>query len=252
MPKFFRSVFQAFVLLLVLGLNACNRYYQPASMEYDKLRITPESPRSQFIGELLKPYSDSVNASMNAVIGEAAAPLEKKLPEGALGNLLADAVKSEAEKSYGVKVDAAFINYGGIRLQQIPAGPVTVGKVYELMPFDNLMIIQRLKGSVLQELLDNIASRGGWPGAGVTYIIKDKKATEIKLGGLPIDPSAVYVVANSDYVANGGDNCEMLKTIPQENKGILVRDALISYLAAFATRGEKINATLENRVQYAQ
>lgn len=252
MSKLFRSVLQAAILLLVLGLNACNRYYQPASMEYDKLRITQDSPRSSALGELLKPYSDSVNASMNKVIGEVAAPLEKKLPEGPLGNLLADAVKAEAEKSYGLKVDAAFINYGGIRMQQLPAGKITIGKVYELMPFDNLMILQRLPGAVLQDLLNNIASRGGWPGAGVSYIIKDKKATEVKVGGKPLDPAAVYVVANSDYVASGGDNCDMLKAIPQENKGILVRDALISYLAAFAGRGEKINASLENRVQNAQ
>ncbi|MBC6492967.1 5'-nucleotidase C-terminal domain-containing protein [Flavihumibacter stibioxidans] len=252
MSKFSRSVLQASAVLLALAFTACNRYYQPASMQYDKLRITQDAPRSAAIGELLRPYSDSVNASMNTVIGETAVVLEKKQPEGVLGNLLADAVKSEAGKLYGVKVDIAFINYGGIRLHQLPAGPLTLGKVYELMPFDNIMIIQRLKGSVLQELLDNVASRGGWPGSGVSYIIKDKKATEVKVGGLPLDYSATYIVANSDYVASGGDNCDMLRSIPQENKGVLVRDALISYLGAFAKRGEKINASLENRVQYAQ
>jgi 2',3'-cyclic-nucleotide 2'-phosphodiesterase (5'-nucleotidase family) len=54
-----------------------------------------------------------------------------------------------AEQKFGKKVDAAFINYGGIR-SYIAKGEITVGKIYELMPFDNLIVLQDLKGAVFK------------------------------------------------------------------------------------------------------
>ncbi|WP_290795784.1 5'-nucleotidase C-terminal domain-containing protein [Flavihumibacter sp. UBA7668] len=239
-------------LLTICTAIACTGSYSPATVQYDKVRITTESPKDKNLEQLLKPYSDSVNHSMNIVVGELERELEKKLPEGTLNNLLADAMQVEASKAFGVPVDAAFVNYGGVRTSQLPAGPITIGKVYEIMPFDNLLIIQELKGSVLQQLLNRIAERGGWPSAGVQFTIKDKKAVDVLVGGKPLDPSANYIVANSDYIANGGDDCDMLTPIPQQNKGVLVRDAFLHYFQSITAAGKKINAQIENRVRYAQ
>ncbi len=236
---------------MAVGLVSCGRFYQPSSLQYQKVQVTAEAPRDAALLTLLKPYSDSVNLNMNTVIGELSQTLDKKLPETTLGNLMTDAVKAEAERIYGTRVDAAFINYGGIRLMQLPAGPLTTGKVYELMPFDNLLILQELPGAVLQQFLDNVAARGGWPVSGLTYTIQNKKAVDVRIGGQSLDPAKTYMVANSDYVANGGDDSNMLKTIPQNNKGYLVRDALLQYFSAYAKRGEKITAPTENRIRYA-
>lgn len=54
----------------------------------------------------------------------------------------------------------------------MPKGDVTRGRIFEIMPFDNLLILQKLKGTVLQEFLDIIATDGGWPVAGITMQIK--------------------------------------------------------------------------------
>ena len=75
---------------------------------------------------------------MNTVIGFSTIGLTKKLPESGLGNLIADAMKEMAQKKYATKVDAAFVNYGGIR-SYIPKGEITIGKIFEIMPFDNLI-----------------------------------------------------------------------------------------------------------------
>ena len=239
------------VLLAVVAITGCATSYQPNKVQYDSVRITDKAPKDAQVQALLKPYSDSVNSSMNKVIAELAIAMEKKMPEGTLNNLLADALLSEANAAYG-KVDAAFVNYGGVRISQIPAGPITIGKVFEVMPFDNLLIIQELKGSVFQEFLNKIAERGGWPVAGVQFVIKDKKAQDILVGGKPLDPQATYRVANSDYIANGGDDCDMLRKLPQINKGILMRDAFLQYFEAQTKQGKKLNAQLENRIRYAQ
>ena len=85
------------------------------------------------MGSVMKPYSDSVNKSMNDILGIADITLEKKSPEGTLGNFMVDAFYTMAREKHNMAVDVAFINYGGIRLTQLPAGNVTRGKIFEMM-----------------------------------------------------------------------------------------------------------------------
>jgi 2',3'-cyclic-nucleotide 2'-phosphodiesterase (5'-nucleotidase family) len=120
------------------------------------------------------------------------------------------------------------------------------------MPFDNLLILQKMSGVQLQQLLDLTALRGGWPLAGITMEIKDKKAVNIKVGGQPLDMTATYTIANSDFVANGGDDASFLRAIPQITNGYLMRDALLDYIKKLKADGKNISARVENRVKYAQ
>lgn len=242
-----------FIYCLLAGslFSACKTHYQPSAVQYEQFRIQQQAPQDPALQTLIKPYADSVNQTMNQVIAEVGVNLEKKLPESNLGNLMADAAFHEAERVFGKKVDMAFINYGGIRVSQVTAGPLTLNTVFEMMPFDNLLVVQQLPGTVLQLFLDNVASRGGWPCTGIQFVIRDKKATEVLIAGQALDPAKTYTVVNSDYVANGGDDCDMLRTISQENRGFLVRDGLIHYFKGFMERGEKISATIENRVRNA-
>ncbi len=178
----------------------------------------------------LKPYADSVNSSMNEVLGMLEAPLTKSWPECSLGNFMTDAYLERAAQKFGKKVDIALMNYGGIRLNSMEPGNLTKRQLFELMPFDNLMVLLELTGKQLQDCMDNIASRGGWPVSGATYTIENNKATKLMIGGMPIVPGNKYIMAVSDYVANGGDDSNVLKGIPQMNIGYLQRDALIEYV----------------------
>lgn len=233
-------------------LLSCHTAYVPTKAVYEDYRITAGLPRDSSMIRVMEPYRDSVNRSMNVVVGVAAVDMEKAKPEGALGNFMVDAMLWAAKEKFGVPVDAAFTNYGGIRINQLPKGEVTRGKVFELMPFDNLLVLQQVKGSVLQQFLDLTAASGGWPVAGITMQIRDKKAVNVKVGGQPLDPNKTYTVANSDYVANGGDDAAIFKSIPQQNKGYLLRDALFDYISALKAQGKNISATVENRVTNAQ
>jgi 2',3'-cyclic-nucleotide 2'-phosphodiesterase (5'-nucleotidase family) len=189
---------------------------------------------------------------MNDVLAVTTVVLEKKQPEGGLGNLLADAMRLKATEKFAMQVDAAFINNGGVRLPALSVGNITRGKVFEVAPFDNLIILQKLTGVQVQAFLDYVAGRGGWPSSGIRFQIKDKKAINIEIGGKPLDLSAEYTIANNDYVINGGDDCVELKNIPQINKGYVFRDAVIEYLQQITLLGKKISNTIENRVSYAQ
>jgi 2',3'-cyclic-nucleotide 2'-phosphodiesterase (5'-nucleotidase family) len=109
-----------------------------------------------------------------------------------------------------------------------------------------------LDGKQLQQLLTHIAGRGGWPISGGSYIIKNKEAIEVAIAGEAIRAENTYTIALSDYVANGGDDCSFLTTIPQVNNGYLLRDALIGYVKSVSASGKTISKTSANRVTIAQ
>ena len=199
------------------------------------------------IQSMLLPYRDSVDKAMGKIIGSSQIAMKKQQPESELGNFMSDCMRTMAARKFHTNVDIAFVNYGGIRAD-LPQGQITLRNIYELMPFDNLIVLQQVKGSVLHQLLDHIATKGGWPVSGLTMRIHNKKAVQIKINGKQLDENQIYVVANSDYVANGGDDCEMLKPIPQLNNGYLFRDALINYIQELTADKKTIQATIENRV----
>lgn len=247
-----KDLFAIPVLLLffLTGLS-CNTAYQSESLQYKNYQLTAAMPVDSYAINLLQPYSERINRTMNDVVGIATIAMDKQLPESTLGNFMVDAFYVMAAEKYNTKVDLAILNYGGIRLNQLPAGNVTTGKIFELMPFDNLLILQKIKGDVLQQLLDHIASKGGWPLAGVSMQIKDKKAVNVMIDGKTIDPNAVYTMVNSDFVANGGDDAAMLRSIPQITNGYLMRDAIFDYIKKLKSQGKNIESKIENRVSNA-
>ncbi len=235
----------------LIAAGSCTRYFRPASLGYTNYQVKTDQTADTALAALLLPYSDSVNKSMNEVVGVSTVMLEKKRPECTMGNFMTDAILEMARQKFGKRVDVAFVNYGGMRMTQVAAGELTRGKIFEMMPFENLLVLQEIKGSVLQEFLDQIAAWDGWPVAGMTMQIKDKKAVNVLIGGKPLDPTAVYVVANSDYVANGGDGLTFLRSIPQQNIGYLVRDSFFDYIKWLKAQGKNIAPKLENRVTHA-
>lgn len=242
-------IFFSYIVLLAAGFG-CRAIYQSQTLQYKTYPVAAKQSADPLVNNLIKPYADSVNKSMNDVVGYTEQDLSKTRPESTLGNFMADAFFYMAKIKYKVPIDVAFMNYGGIRLTMLPAGEVTRGKIFELMPFDNLLILQKMKGDVLQQFLDLVAEHGGWPVAGLTMKIKDKKAVDVMIGGKPLDTEKVYTTVNSDYVANGGDKAEMLKKIPQITNGYLMRDALFDYIEELKKQGKKINAETEGRVIY--
>lgn len=235
-------------IIFLLFLFACNKAFIPVKTEYEVKRITAQLPADSSMLRITQVYRDSINKSMNEVIGSLQSSLEKRQPSGSLNNFMADALLQMAREKINANVNIAMVNYGGIRLTQLPAGNITRGKIFELMPFDNYLIVQEMKGDVLQSLLDLIAERGGWAIAGANFQIQNKRAVNVLIEGKPIDAAKTYFVANSDYVANGGDNANMLKNIPQQNKGYLMRDALIDYVE----KNKTLTANDEKRITNAQ
>lgn len=201
-----------------------------------------------YIDSMIYPYREHLDSSMNEVLVYAAKDLVKAKPESNLGNLLADACLIMAEEYSKKHVDLAILNYGGIRVPSINKGSVSLGNVYELMPFDNYLVLMNLDGASIKQLLDLIALGGGWPVSGLSFEIENAEAKNVKLAGKPLDLNKQYTIAISDYLANGGDNLELLKAFKQENTNVLLRDAFIEYFKKLAANDKMLDANVEGRI----
>jgi 2',3'-cyclic-nucleotide 2'-phosphodiesterase (5'-nucleotidase family) len=245
-PNFQSKFYTLFIALQCLVIVA---FTQNLKVSVGNYRVDGNAKKDSAVSALIKSYKSNINNTMNTVIGFSVDGLTKKQPESGLGNFMTDAMLLMAEKKIGIKVDGAFINYGGVR-GYIPKGDVTIGSIFELMPFDNLLILQTISGDSLQAFLNHVASRNGWPISGITFTIVNKMATNILVNGQPFDSAKTYTIANSDYIINGGDDVKMLKTFKQINKGYLIRDALIDYVKMQTEKGKSIDAKTEKRIVY--
>ncbi len=238
-------------LLLLLLTAACSqpRFYvqEHSGHQYP---IRKGDPADSSLASLLRPYKQGVDTQMLVIIGHTDIPLTKAQPESTLGNFITDAMVVAAQQ-IDPKVVAAIGNYGGIRLPYIAPGPITRGRMYELMPFDNMLTIVDVPGTVLQQFCDMIAARKGWPVSGISFAIKDGQAVEVQIGDAAINPAAVYKLALSDYNARGGDNCEFLKPLKKRTTSVFLRDAMIEYVAALAAAGKPLHPLLQKRIRYA-
>lgn len=239
-------------LVLFFFVSACKSSYQSTTVQYLDYKVSSKEKADSALLTMLKPYADSLNKTMSDVIAVAGIDLVKKQPEGTLNNVLADAMFVIGQEKFKTHIDAAFLNYGGVRLNVLPAGNITRSKVFEVAPFDNVIVLQKMNGDTLQFFLDMVAIRGGWPCSGISFQIKDKKAINVNVGGKALDPGTEYTIALLDYVANGGEEFSFLKTIPQQNNGDLFRDAVFSYFSRFQQAGRQVTAKIENRITHAE
>ncbi len=223
---------------------------KPAQLLYKDYQINRSLQTDTNLIHFLQPYTDSITKEMNTVLGFSNTTMYKKQPESPLGNLMADCLKLYAATWFETNVDAAIVNYGGIR-SYLPKGDIKLETIYEIIPFDNLIVLQKINGNTLHQLLDLVAYKGGWPISGVAMKIKDKKAVDIVIRDAPLNDTTVYTIAVSDYLANGGDGCSMLKNIAQQNKNYLYRNALIEYIKSFTGAAKPVSANIENRITNA-
>ena len=227
-------------LVLWAGLAGCRTPYHLAGQTTSRLTIDGAVPTDSSTLRWLAPYKQGLDKNMNETLANLSERLDKKAPESALTDLLADALLAQATKRYGKPIDVAHLNYGGIR-NGLPAGALTTGNIFEVMPFDNQLVVLTLTGNQLNQFMDQVAAHDEALVVGGVHVrLVNKKATTTLDKGRAIRPAETYAVAMSDYVANGGGGVDFLKTITtRENIKYLIRDALIDYF-----RAEGKNSTL--------
>ena len=169
------------------------------------------------IAEAAKPLDEI----RNKVVAEAAGPLGGdrevcRAQECELGNIIADAMLDRV-KDQGIQV--AIQNGGGIRAS-IDEGPITMGEVLTVLPFQNTLSTFQVTGAVLKDALENGVSQveegaGRFAQvAGLTYAFDASKpagerVVDVKVAGEALDPEKLYGVVSNNYVRGGGDGYAM-------------------------------------------
>ena len=145
-------IVQAWEHALVLGVLDLTIESGRITSVSDRLEnITPATvKKDEKVAAIVENYSGQVRQSMGKVIGEATVDLNAenaRSTESNLGNYIADIIRRESG------AEAAIINGGGLRTS-ILKGPVTVGNIYSVLPFNNYIIAIRLTGQQIKDALE--------------------------------------------------------------------------------------------------
>lgn len=254
----FRKYFFTFFLSATLFVSACNHQSAVTGVEvgYAEMNKT-EFQYDSATDKILKPYKDSLDKLMNVIVGhcEMAMPKERDKPETLLGNFVADIcllkIKSLDYNSASVAGTISLFNNGGLR-SSLPKGDITRGNIFELMPFDNELVVLTLSGKKMRELIRFVSMSSGQPMSGMKLgIHPDKTPATIFIGGQAFDSTKTYQVITSDYLANGGDKMDFFKNpVKIQTTGILIRDAIMDYCIAETKQGHTLSAKLDGRFYY--
>ena len=242
-------ILRFFYLILLFCFSSCTYiYYTGTKSEFYSTELFQD--KNALIDSTAMPYRQKVEQEMNVNIGSVEAVLKKEQPESNLGNWACDAVLEQTELYTGKEIDFAVLNYGGLRIGSIAAGNISKGKIFELMPFDNSLVIVELSGQELPLLFIHMITKGGWPISSNLKLVGDKEGNikSVSIKGLTlIDPDKIYRIATIDYLANGGDNCSFFIGKNQIETAVFLRDAMIENIEKKHKSGQKINASKDGR-----
>lgn len=209
------------VFLAGASLNSCTptRFYN-SRIEGTKTAITDSLHDQQQIEAFIAPYREHINKDLDSVLAFSPETLDKGKTinkwQTTIGNLLADVTLEKANRLFiqqqNKKVDICLLNHGGIRAI-IPQGNVTTRTAYNVMPFENSLVIIALRGEQIMEIADYFTKeKKPHPLSGMRIVLSaDGNVKEVTVQGNKIGRDNIYHVATSDYLSNGGDNMEFFK-----------------------------------------
>ncbi|ASW74621.1 5'-nucleotidase [Chryseobacterium piperi] len=207
---------------------------QVANVQTQKnISINKELKNDEAFIKVIEPYKQKLDKEMNQKISHSNVDLTKQGDNSNLGNLLADYTFEGADewtKNHLKKnVDAALINIGGIRTS-IGKGDILLKNVFEVMPFENEVVIVKMKGTDLQGLFQYYAKNQVNNPVSHLYIeTSNGQPVKTFINGKAVNPDQDYYIATSDYLALGGDNMSFFAKGESIPTGIKMRDLFIDY-----------------------
>ena len=209
--------------------------------------VTPDP----IVTALIDKY-DALSAPLaNSVIGTITSDLTRTpnaAGESALGDVIADAqLAATTQAGFGEAV-VAFTNPGGIRgnLDFLSGGPefdgeVTYGEAFSVQPFGNSLVTMTLTGEQIDTLLEQ-----QWVGQPFPRILQVSDGFSYEWSasapdGMRVDPASVvingavlnllatYRVTVNSFLADGGDNFQVLVEGTNRLGGEIDLDALVTY-----------------------
>jgi len=241
------------ILGLILAFTSCKRspvYLQ--RIEGKQIAISEKITKDSTVISLVAPYKEQLEDDMNQVLAYAPTDLTRSrdMVETNMGNFMADLCYKRGNQIFNEKtgetIDFVLLNIGGIRAN-ISKGDVTTKNAFEVMPFENSMVVVELSYEKINELLDYLAKSGNphptskhWQ-----FVFADEQVVSVTRKGGPISKDETYYVLTSDYLQNGGDRMYFFRDpISLVDLDYKIRTAIIDELIEIDT----ITAKVDGRV----
>ncbi len=216
-------------ILLFILLSACKHYYTPVQTiaTHSELKDFKNDSVSIFF---IAPFKKELDVKMNEVIAYCDSALTKDGTESSLANFVMNAVEYSVNKTNPeLKKIIPTVNRGGLRIN-LPKGDISVRTIYELMPFDNEIVILKLNPAKLKEAVNYFCDNGKLFTNYLEFYCDKKNGINLKIHGEILNENSEYTIITTDFLANGGDNCTFFSNpLYYSNTGIKLRDAIIDY-----------------------
>jgi 5'-nucleotidase / UDP-sugar diphosphatase len=164
------------------------------SWSWKRIPISGSGPVAADVDQQVKRWEGEVTKVVDTPIGES----RRRLKRADLKPLIERAMAAE------MQTDFAFVNNGGLR-DELPEGRVLARHIWNIMPFDNIVVVAKVRGSELPAVIAQ---------------------------GRQIDPGRIYTLATTDFSADNQGTPGSLGTtgLTFTTEGPLLRDVLIEWI----------------------
>ena len=242
------------IFILILLIFSCSKKNNYNKIGKEQIKIDSFYLADSKIQSFIKPYKKAVQDSLSQVLCYSLKSHSKSDSElnSAIGNMIADAVFEIAsplfKKNYNINADFVLLNFGGIR-SELPSGEITIETAYKIMPFENTVVLAKMKSQVIKEMINYLISEPkAHPISGMKIEInRENELKKFKIQNKPLIANRDYFVLTSDYLLKGGDNMNFFKKSDSIfTLELKIRDILID----FFSKKDSLDIKSDNRFIY--
>lgn len=192
------------------------------------IHISKDISEKKELTAVIAPYKQQLEQQMNQKIAHTSIALDRNGDNSSLGEVLVDFLHNGAnawmqEKAFP-KIDATILNIGGIR-NNIAKGDILVKHIFEVMPFENEVVIVKIKGEDIPLIFEYYAqSQRNNPVSGLNIEVDNGKIIRGQINGEAPQKGREYYIATSDYLALGGDYMNFFAKGEMIATGVKLRD----------------------------
>ena len=229
-----------------------------APVMHDQLmEVNEKSPLDPGVAKIVAHYEADLTVEMNNPIASLAVELDLRKAtlnsgESGFASLIADIFRDT------FKAEIAMVNGGSIRTDaKLPAGPLTVGDIRRMLPFEDPLVKVSAPGKMVLKALEHALSQLGpinnsFPHVSGVELVYDpalpagSRIVKISVNGQPLELERNYTVVIDSYIQQGGDGFDFEGAKPLT----LVSDALPKApLVLEAVRGKTITPRVLGRCE---
>ena len=220
------------------------------------LTVDASVPADPDVEKIIAPYSERVS-ELGKVIGRLEGGLAKKgVGAGTLGNFVSDGMRAQAKAKLGKPVTLAIMNSGGLRKNDIAAGDIRASDIFELLPFENALVVLEVTGAQLTKIIE-VATKDAQSGARIQFKYNDRDRPEFISAKLvdengneqEIDPNKLYTIVTIDYLVRLGSGAYAILKEAKSNTplNLTLRDAVMNYVKSETAAQRPIRGAVDNR-----